>query len=179
MRVWLGVLVLLASLALGGLPDAARAGNAVPLVEPYAVDITAVALTAADGNREPLGAILPQEPSIVHFWATWCAPCREELPALARFAETLASRGQTERLIVIAVEPSPREKIDRFLLEAGIDGFVTWHDREGKSGAAFGLFGMPATVLLDGAHLVVGKVSGALDWDDAAARAELEAHLRR
>ena len=129
------------------------------------------------GHEHILADFLPGEPAILHFWATWCAPCREELPGLAAYANDLAEHGLRDRLIIIAVEPSPREKIDDFLIDLGLDAFVTLQDRGNKSGAVFGLFGMPATMLLDAEGRVVGQQSGPVEWADDAVREELAAHL--
>ncbi|MCK5749893.1 MAG: TlpA family protein disulfide reductase, partial [Oricola sp.] len=114
---------------------------------------------------------------ILHFWATWCGPCRAELPDLDAYTKDLTERGLGTRLVVVAVEPSPRAKIDAFLEEIGLAGFATLQDTENRSGSVFGLFGMPATLLIDAEGRVVGQHSGPLDWSDEAVRAELAAHL--
>ena len=66
---------------------------------------------------------------------------------------------------------------DAFLEEIGLAGFATLQDTENRSGSVFGLFGMPATLLIDAEGRVVGQHSGPLDWSDEAVRAELAAHL--
>jgi len=165
-------------LAFAALTAAAAADEGVfAPIEPREAASANVEITNEAGHTHMLADFLPGEPAILHFWATWCAPCREELPGLAAYADKLAGTGLRDRLIIVAVEPSPREKIDRFLDDLGLDGFVTLQDRENKSGATFGLFGMPATVLLDAKGRVTGRHSGPIDWVDEAVKAELAAHL--
>ncbi|MCI5077407.1 TlpA disulfide reductase family protein [Oricola sp.] len=157
---------------------AVRADGVFAPVEPRPAASADVEIVNSIGKTHVLADFLPVgEAAILHFWATWCGPCREELPGLASYAQALSDDGLRDRLIVIAVEPSPREKIDRFLDDLGLAGFVTLQDRKNRSGPLFGLFGMPATILLDAEGRVVGQHSGPLDWDDAAIRTELAAHL--
>ena len=173
-----GARSLRAALAAAGfaLAQAGHAAPAIPPVAPMAVDAGSLVLARLDGTEIDLAALLGGRPAILHFWATWCGPCREELPALAAFAADLAGGGA---LVVVAVEPSPPETIAAFLAGIGLDGFATLRDPSGRSGAAFGLFGMPSTALVDGAGRVVARRAGPLDWYDPAVRAELAAHLGR
>ena len=170
-----GFIAGLAALACG---TALAADGAFVASEPRTVASADVEVVNEFGHTHVLADFLPVgEPGILHFWATWCAPCRAELPGLAAYANELSEAGLRDRLIVVAVEPSPRDKIDRYLDELGLDGFVTLQDRGNRSGATFGLFGMPATILLDAKGRVVGQHSGPLDWSDEAVSSELAAHL--
>ena len=160
------------------LAGSALAGEAFTASEPRVVASADVDVVNQIGNTHVLADFLPVgEPGILHFWATWCGPCRAELPDLDAYAKDLTERGLGTRLVVVAVEASPREKIDAFLEEIGLAGFATLQDKENRSGPVFGLFGMPATLLIDAEGRVVGLRSGPLDWNDEAVRAELAAHL--
>jgi len=173
------VLFLVPALFLAALmPLPAAAGDAFTASEPRTVASADVEVVNEIGKTHVLADFLPVgEPGILHFWATWCGPCRAELPDLDAYAKDLTERGLGTRLIVVAVEPSPREKIDAFLEEIGLSGFATLQDTENRSGSVFGLFGMPATLLIDAEGRVVGQHSGPLDWSDEALRTELAAHL--
>lgn len=155
----------------------AQAGDLFSTAEPRLPASADVTVVNEVGHEHVLADFLPGEPAILHFWATWCAPCRAELPSLANYADDLRTAGLRDRLIVVAVEASPRTKIDTFLDDLGLEGFMTLQDRASRSGTAFGLFGMPATILLDADGRVTGQYSGPLDWQDEAVRAELAAHL--
>ena len=172
-----GATALRTALATAGLAlvQFVHAAPMIPPVAPMAVDAGGLVLARLDGTETDLAALLAGRPAILHFWATWCGPCREELPALAAYAADLAVNGGA--LVVVAVEPSPPEKIEAFLAAIGLDGFATLRDPSGRSGAAFGLFGMPSTLLVDRDGRVVARRAGPLDWQDPAMRAELAAHL--
>jgi thiol-disulfide isomerase/thioredoxin len=160
------------------LPGVARADGAFVMSEPRVVSSADVDVVNEIGRTHVLADFLPfGKPGILHFWATWCGPCREELPSLDAYSNALTEDELATRLIVVAVEPSPREKIDRFLDDLGLPDFATLQDAGNRSGAVFGLFGMPATILIDAEGRVVGQHSGPLDWSDEAVRAELAAHL--
>lgn len=153
--------------------------GAITRIEPVAVPIGDITVTDETSKTHSLAAFLPDgAPAIVHFWATWCAPCREELPELADYAESLERSGLRGNLAIVATERGSRERIDRFLAEdVQLPDLNVLQDHEARSGSLFGLFGMPATVLLDAQGRVVGKHAGPLDWNDEEVREELAAHL--
>ena len=168
----------IAGLTALGCGKALAADSAFVASEPRTVASTDVEVVNEFGHTHVLADFLPVgEPGILHFWATWCAPCREELPALDAYAKQLDQDGLGARLVVVAVEPSPREKIDDFLAGIGLAGFATLQDRDNRSGTVFGLFGMPSTLLVDANGNIVGQHQGPLDWSDEAVRAELQTHL--
>lgn len=147
--------------------------------EPETVALGPITLT--DGTRTglPLEAVLPDGPAILHFWATWCAPCREELPALDAFIDGLEADGLADGLVIISVDRAGYDRVSAFLKGGlGLD-LISWQDESGKASQTFRLFGFPATILLDAGHRVVWRHSGALDWDDPAIRAELTEFLAR
>lgn len=166
--------ILAAALALSA--GMAHGQTAIAPVAPTPVDTTQIEVVDAAGTSHDLSGILPDAPAILHFWATWCGPCREELPELAAYHNHLAESGLGNRLIVVALERSPRPRIDAFLDELGV-ALDTWQDRAGSSSSAFALFGMPSTILIDAEGRVVGRHSGPLAWKEPETRAGLKAHL--
>ncbi len=83
---------------------------------------------------------------VVNFWAPWCIPCREEHAVLLEAATSYASAGVTG-----------------FLDELG-RGYAVAMDDRSRAAIAFGVRGVPETFFIDRAGIVVGKVSGAVDW---------------
>jgi len=170
-RLFVLTLLVLPTLSVG-----ARA-EGIPPTEPREIDVAAVALVGVGGNERRLDEILPPGPAIVHFWATWCVPCRDELPALDRFRAALAPDGRG-RVLVVSVDRFAFSKVEAFLRdELGLPDLTTWKDANGKAGAVFRLFGYPDTVLLDAEHREVGRRAGSLDWDDPEVRLELMERL--
>ena len=122
----------------------------------------------------PPGAVpLSARLTVVNFWATWCAPCRHEMPSLARAQDALAPEGIG--VVLVASDRSPRSAIEGFLAEVGADGLPNVIDADGTLRAAAGAAGLPTTLLLgpDGAELA--RLPGAAEWDGTDALATLRA----
>ena len=99
---------------------------------------------------------------ILNFWATWCPPCVEEMPSLARFSEQFASRG----VVVLGVSvDQDREVYQKFLERAGVK-FATARDPERKVSRLYGTFKFPETYFIDRSGKVVQKVIGKAEWTD-------------
>ncbi|TXK29752.1 TlpA family protein disulfide reductase [Ottowia sp. GY511] len=102
---------------------------------------------------------------LINFWATWCAPCKEEMPTLQTLAEL-----EGERLAVLAVnvrELLPR--VVRYAQSAGLT-FAILPDPRGEITRAWDMKVFPTTVLVDGRGRPQRVVSGAVDWTGAAAQ---------
>lgn len=103
-------------------------------------------------------------PVLVDFWATWCAPCKEEMPALQTLAEL-----EGERLAVLAVnarEPLPR--VRRYAQATGLT-LPVLPDPQGAITRAWGVTVFPTTVLIDTRGRPQRTITGAVDWSDAPA----------
>ncbi len=132
----------------------------------------ALALKDLDGRVVRL-ADFRGRPVLVHFWATWCAPCIEELPSLQRLADRLAPQG----LEILAV--NERENVARILPFAERLGLTLRivRDHDGSARDAWGVRVFPSTFVVgpDG-HIALAAI-GAVDWDDNAVESRLRALL--
>ena len=115
---------------------------------------------------------------LLHFWASWCIPCREEMTSLARFRRQeypeLADRG----LRVLTVSNDVRDKdLERFAEEFEL-AFPLYYDPYSKLTSRYGVRGLPSTVVLDADGEVIDQILGGQDWlaDDFNQR--IEALLR-
>ena len=97
---------------------------------------------------------------VVNFWAPWCIPCREEHAVLLEAATTYGSAGVT--VLGVAYE-SREDDVIAFLDELG-RGYPVAMDDRSRAAIAFGVRGVPETFFIDRSGIVVGKVSGAVDW---------------
>jgi peroxiredoxin len=106
---------------------------------------------------------------LLNFWATWCAPCREEMPALETLAGELGPRG----LAVVGVNfKEPKPEVQAFMRDHRL-GFPTLLDADGRVAQRYQVFGLPATFVVDRRGMLVGSVLGIRDWVSPGARAYL------
>lgn len=111
---------------------------------------------------------------LLNFWATWCPPCRAEIPSMNRLQEKLKSRG----LVVIAVSTDNRiDEPKRFVQQNPVN-FIVLHDSNLKvSRTIYKVFMMPTTFLIDRRGIIVEKYFGEQDWTDPEILKEIEALL--
>lgn len=128
-----------------------------PDVEAETVDGEVIALADLEG------------PVVVNFWGSWCGPCIEEAPTLARLHDAYTDEGVS--FIGVNVRDSERGA-ERFAEEVG-KPFPSWFDQPGEIAASFGGIGpavMPSTLLLDGQHRVAARFFGRVDYGQVQAR---------
>lgn len=153
----------LAAGAVVALPSLARAAHVVrpwPMGKPTPT----LALTDMDGKAWSL-ASLKGKPVLLNFWASWCEPCRAEMPSL----ELLATRHEKAGLVVLAVNyKEALPTIQRFLdvLPFSLPILL---DRDGDAASAWTPRVFPTTVLIDRNGMPRQSVIGELDWMDATA----------
>jgi peroxiredoxin len=98
---------------------------------------------------------------VVNFWATWCGPCRDELPALARLHAALAGEGA----LVVAVSVDARAEAAARFASARDLPFPVLSDPNEDVARRFGVFAYPTTVVVDRAGRVAHRAVGAFAWD--------------
>lgn len=110
---------------------------------------------------------------LLNFWATWCAPCREEMPALEALQETLG--GEDFQVVTLATGRNPTPAITRFFEETGIEHLPTYLDPRQDIARDMGVFGLPITVIIDREGHEIGRLRGDAHWDSPDAIALLQA----
>ncbi len=123
------------------------------------------------GNASTIGPRLAPV-TLVHFWATYCPPCIEEIPALQRLIRDFTAH-QDFTVVMIAVSDSS-DKVRTFL---GTGADMVLFDPQGEVASRYGTEKLPETYLVVNGR-VVRKFIGNTNWDDPALRSELTAHLR-
>jgi peroxiredoxin len=117
-------------------------------------------LTDLDGQQHDLASLQGQG-VLINFWATWCPPCVEELPALARL--TTRMQDQPFRVLTVDVGEQPDE-VRAFLADKPIN-FPVLLDPDGDTFKAWQAYAFPTTMILDRQHRIRYAVFGALQWD--------------
>lgn len=112
---------------------------------------------------------------VVNFWATWCAPCRKEMPMLS----DLAMRFDPEQLevVTIATGRNPRPAMERFFAEIEVDNLPLHTDARQSLARSLGVLGLPVTLILDPEGNEIARLQGEADWNSESAVAVLEAMI--
>ncbi len=136
------------------------------------VEAPSVVGTDPDGNTIRLedfrGKVV-----FLNFWATWCIPCRLEMPAMERLYQEFKGRG----LVVLAVNVQEGPQAVRAFLREHKLTFPVVLDPKGAAAMTYLVHGLPATYLIDRKLRIVGRAFGAREWDSKDGRAYIRALL--
>ncbi len=130
----------------------------------------ALAFQDADGNALSLEDFRGQY-VLLNLWATWCGPCKREMPSLDRLQASLG--GQNFRVLALSEDRTGVEDVKAFFGEIGIENLVIYIDETASSSRKFGVSGLPGTILLDPQGNMVGRMIGPAEWDSPEAVALL------
>jgi peroxiredoxin len=152
---------------------AGRAAAQQPLKPWPGVVTPALELADVDGKTHRL-ADYRGKAVLLNFWATWCAPCREEMPSIERLREQLA--GKPFAVLAVNVGESA-EKARAFAATLPL-GFPLLLDRDTRTSRAWGARVLPATYLIGTDGVARFSYFGELDWAKADVRAVVEKLMR-
>lgn len=128
----------------------------------------------ADSPLRTLVAAYKGQPVIINFWASWCEPCRDEMPSLQR----LTSRRRDQGLVVITVAVADQiGQVQKFLAENSLQ-FAAINDREKSISQAWDARVLPTSIVLDRRHRIRLRAQGPIDWDSPATDNALQSLLR-
>lgn len=145
--------------------DAASAGG-LELAAGNGEPVSETIFTDSDGGEHRLSNYKGQA-LLVNFWATWCAPCREEMPALNKLQEDLG--GKDFQVLTIASGRNTIPAINKFFAEAKVDSLPILLDPRSKLAREFGVLAMPASILIDRDGNEVARLPGPAEWDSETA----------
>lgn len=142
---------------------------------PVEVGSRARDFTAVDMHGKPVSlSDLRGEVVFLNIWATWCPPCREEMPSMQRLSEQLGPEGL--RVVAVSIDasqgkadPSGRAggDVQAFAKEHGLT-FDIWQDASGEIQRTYRTTGVPESFVIDRDGVIVKKVIGATEWDSEA-----------
>ena len=108
-------------------------------------------------------------PVLVNFWATWCAPCRKEMPMLSELQSEFG--GDDFEVLTLATGRNSVGGIRKFFDETGITNLPRHQDPKGALAKQMGVFGLPITVILDRDGQEIARLRGDADWSSDSAKA--------
>jgi thiol-disulfide isomerase/thioredoxin len=134
--------------------------------DPAPKPVPAASIVDAQGKPQPLSAFRGRV-IILNMWATWCAPCVRELPAVGKLAQALGSG----KVTVVAVNAGHDDAAATaaFLKAHGAGNLAVYRDPDLSLLTAFGSQGLPFSVLIDAKGREIARASGPMNWDDPAA----------
>ena len=108
---------------------------------------------------------------VLNFWATWCAPCRKEMPSLDRLAVAMPDIA----VVPVATGRNDVAMIEKFYGEAGVTALPVLRDPKSALARQMGVLGLPVTVIVNPAGEEVARLIGDAEWDSVEAQAVLKA----
>jgi len=110
---------------------------------------------------------------LVNFWATWCAPCRKEMPALDALNTEFG--GDDFAVVTIATGRNTLKGIKGFFLNQNIENLPILLDPKSKVARDMGVLGLPASMILDRNGKEIARIRGDAEWDSPSSKAIFEA----
>lgn len=113
---------------------------------------------------------------LLNLWATWCAPCRKEMPALDRLQASLGS--EKFEVVAVSVDRTGIEGARKFLDEINVRRLAVLADPSARMATTLKAIGLPATLLIDAEGREIGRMVGPAEWDAPEAKALIRAALQ-
>jgi len=113
---------------------------------------------------------------LLNVWATWCAPCREEMPALDRLQRKLGGPGF--EVLTLSIDAGGAAAVKRFYDEIGIRSLAVYVDPAARATGSLGVVGVPATLLIDRQGREIGRRTGPAEWDGPEAIRMISGYLQ-
>jgi thiol-disulfide isomerase/thioredoxin len=158
----------------GPLAGLNKGAMAAFVVRNPAQELPAVNFVTGDGTKQSLskwkGKVV-----LLNIWATWCVPCRAEMPALEKLEADLG--GKDFAVVAINIDRGGADKPKQFLAETGATHLQLYTDPSGKMFSVVKAVGMPTTLLLDREGREIGRLVGPAKWDSPEALALIKAAI--
>jgi thiol-disulfide isomerase/thioredoxin len=158
----------------GGFKDFAVGPLAAFLVKADRPPVPDLAFKDSSGSEIKLGKWQGRV-VLLNLWATWCAPCRKEMPTLNDVQKQLGSKDFA--VVALSVDRKGLEASAAFLKETGADSLGLYVDETTKSLESLQAFGLPVTLLIDRKGHEIGRLLGPAEWNSGEAIALIKAAL--
>ena len=121
-----------------------------------------------DANENMVEIGYDEDILVINFWATWCAPCKKEMPSLNSLAQNM--KYEDIQIITIASGRNSKEAIDGFFDDNNLVNLKKYRDPRGRIAVKYGVTALPTTVVINPTGLEIGRIIGDIDWDTADVR---------
>ncbi len=138
-------------------------------------DIAEVRFVDGDGRRMSLADFRGKQ-VLLNIWATWCGPCREEMPALDRLQTQLG--GPDFEVVALSIDREGVDAVRDFYAELGIEALRIYVDVSTMAPVNLNVRGVPTTLLVDRNGREIGRYAGPAEWDGEAAVKAIREQLR-
>ncbi|MDC0622066.1 TlpA family protein disulfide reductase [Candidatus Pelagibacter sp.] len=101
---------------------------------------------------------------LLNFWATWCAPCKEEMPSLDRLQ--VNQNLSNLKIFAINISQESKKKVDSFFEDLNIENFDPYFDSPITLAKTFSLRGVPTSILIDKDGKEFARIMGSIDFND-------------
>lgn len=108
---------------------------------------------------------------VLNFWATWCPPCRKEMPSLDRLQGAMGNDGF--EVLALSMDRASVAKIDNFFMSIDVEHLEVYREPSLRIGTEAGVLGMPITLVLDRQGREIARLQGEAEWDGPNAQALL------
>jgi thiol-disulfide isomerase/thioredoxin len=112
---------------------------------------------------------------LLNVWATWCVPCRKEMPALDRLQAKIG--GSDFAVVPLSIDHRGRDVVERFYRELGLKSLGIYLDQSGDAAYLLDADGMPTTLLIDREGRELGRVIGVPEWDGSEMMSRIRGYL--
>ncbi|MBI1964612.1 MAG: TlpA family protein disulfide reductase [Betaproteobacteria bacterium] len=112
---------------------------------------------------------------LLNVWATWCPPCRREMPALDRLQQQLGGPGF--EVVALSIDSDGLPAVREFYLETGVSNLGIYVDKPMKATSTLGATGLPTTLLINAQGREIGRKLGPAEWDSPEVVATIRQYL--
>lgn len=152
--------------------EALREGTMKKLTFSDPAEVSGEAFTDPEGGEYRLSDFQGKY-VLVNFWATWCAPCRKEMPMLSELQTEFG--GENFEVVTIATGRNELAGIKRFFSEIGVDNLPLYLDPKQGLARDMAVLGLPITVILDPEGREIARMRGDAEWNSDSAKAIIQA----
>lgn len=155
----------------------ATAGPRTFALTPYATPKPVASVSFQDGSGRQLTLVdFKGKVVLLNVWATWCAPCRKEMPTLDRLQAQLG--GKDFEVVALSIDRGGPGVVRKFFSDIGIRALALYVDPSMDAMSKLAIIGVPTTLLIDRTGREVARHTGEAEWDRPEVIHTIERHLR-